>query len=703
MSIRRKIFFSTLAVLSFIYLIFSTAYYWQYQTIITKQRELHLLQIQTLLERRVNSHLRNAMFMYNQTHSSSDVSPQHKAFCDKRLETSIALFHQIPEFQELQTTVFDVHAHIVGGTQLTPPSRYPFLSSPTTVVTRLSSQRYQFVLPIQAHFEPLGIVVAEYPLPPFEGHQQRKLFGILGVSACVFLCLALLGAWGVGEFVARPLRTLATTMERTSLERIPSFSPQPLRTDEIGLLTKTFIRMMLRLRASFQEQADTQRALQASETQLREILEQIPLGIAVINTKGRLVFLNTFLRKFFHRNTKSQLVGKETIELFGVAFSEHFIQKVQSQLSAASLDPFTWQCLKERWCRATHTTITWQQQEPAVMTMVTDITEEVLKEARMEAEKQRMSQELQALKQKYPVTGFVGHSKPMQNVLKSLYQFATGPTSPSVMILGESGTGKEVAARTLHQLSNRREKPFVVVNCATLPKGLLESELFGHEKGAFTGAVKTRKGRFELADGGFLFLDEIGELPLEVQAKLLRVLQEKQFEPVGSSHTKTVDVRIIVATNRNLKKEMEAGRFREDLFYRLDVGFICMPPLREHKEDIPLLVGHFLKQYAPEEFIPQEVLNQLYAYNWPGNVRELFNKLEHYLSTGQLTFAKKGWPGGTDKFKLPSSLKAAVQATERRTIADALAVCGGNRTKAAKRLQIDRRTLYDKMKKFHLD
>jgi formate hydrogenlyase transcriptional activator len=219
-------------------------------------------------------------------------------------------------------------------------------------------------------------------------------------------------------------------------------------------------------------------------------------------------------------------------------------------------------------------------------------------------------------------------------VLQQIEQVAE--TDATVLILGESGTGKELIARAIHNISNRRRKPLVKINCAALPANLIESELFGHERGAFTGAMEKKLGRFELADGGTIFLDEIGELPVELQAKLLRVLQEGEFERLGNPKTIKVDVRVIAATNRNLEQAIEKREFREDLFYRLNVFPIHCPPLRERKEDIPFLVKHFCQKHESKigkkvMTIPSKVMDAFTAYDWPGNVRELENIIERAL------------------------------------------------------------------------
>ncbi len=235
----------------------------------------------------------------------------------------------------------------------------------------------------------------------------------------------------------------------------------------------------------------------------------------------------------------------------------------------------------------------------------------------------------------------VTQSKIFNKVLRKVEQVAA--TDATVLVLGETGTGKELIARAVHNLSARRQRPLVKINCAALPANLIESELFGHEKGAFTGALAKKIGRFELANEGTIFLDEIGDLSMELQAKLLRVLQEGEFERLGNANTLKVNVRVIAATNRNLDAEIEQGKFREDLYYRLNVFPILLPPLRERKEDIPLLVRHFVKKFSPRagkhiEAVPQKVMDTLQAYQWPGNVRELENIIERavIVSRGKL-------------------------------------------------------------------
>jgi PAS domain S-box-containing protein len=276
----------------------------------------------------------------------------------------------------------------------------------------------------------------------------------------------------------------------------------------------------------------------------------------------------------------------------------------------------------------------WSRPDPSgtyTRTMFVDITDRVLMEqekARLEAQNTYLREEIRS---EHNFEEIVGNSPALLAVLEQVEKVAA--TDSSVLILGETGTGKELFARAIHSRSARKHRPLVKVNCGAIAAGLVESELFGHVKGAFTGALQKRTGRFELADGGTLFLDEVGELPLDTQVKLLRVLQEREFEPVGSSRTVRVDVRVIAATNRDLEEAAGAGRFRADLLYRLNVFPLRIPPLRERKDDIPLLVGFFVTALAkklgkPLEGVGRTSMDHLLRYPWPGNIRELQNIIE---------------------------------------------------------------------------
>jgi two-component system NtrC family response regulator len=324
----------------------------------------------------------------------------------------------------------------------------------------------------------------------------------------------------------------------------------------------------------------------------------------------------------------------------------------------------------------------------------------------------------QELDKKYGFPNIVGESKSMQEILALVKRVAQ--SRATVLVTGESGTGKELIARAIHQCSTRAPRSFISVNCAALTETLLESELFGHERGAFTHAVAMRKGRFELADGGTLFMDEVAEMSQALQVKLLRVLQEMEFERVGGTRTIKVDVRVLAASNRDLKEEVEAGRFREDLFYRLNVVHLHLPPLRQRQEDIPLLAGHFINKYVQENLrdktrITPEALKLLVQYSWPGNIRELENVMERaVILCSNNTITAQDLPAelapapsesrlDIDRFiPLHTPLPEALDAIEEQMIRRALEKSGQVQVRAAEILGITKSLLQYKLKKYHL-
>jgi two-component system, NtrC family, response regulator AtoC len=346
----------------------------------------------------------------------------------------------------------------------------------------------------------------------------------------------------------------------------------------------------------------------------------------------------------------------------------------------------------------------------------------LLKSRNLESENVQLQQQLNT---RFGLENIIGVSPALQSVLDTVRQVA--PTRATVLLEGESGTGKELIAHAIHQLSPRARRPFVTVHCAALSANLLESELFGHEKGAFTGAFERREGRFEIADGGTLFLDEIGEIDSSVQVKILRVLETRSFERVGGSHTIHSDVRLVAATNRNLKKMVEEEKFREDLFFRLNVITIRLPALRERKEDIPLLAAHFLKEYNREnnkkvQAFSEDVLDLFHRYPWRGNIRELRNVVNHMVvmargdritmsevphevkvgvSEGVPTAHPSGAGAAAGEPRNPASLNLAEM--EQQLIKEALQQTGGNISKAAILLGISRRTLHRKLHELKLE
>ena len=322
----------------------------------------------------------------------------------------------------------------------------------------------------------------------------------------------------------------------------------------------------------------------------------------------------------------------------------------------------------------------------------------------------------EALSDRYGYGNIIGKSKPMLEIYDLIRKVAQ--SKASVLIAGASGTGKELIAKAIHYDSSRKDRPFVSVNCGALTETLLESELFGHEKGAFTGAVAMKKGRFELADGGTLFLDEVGEMPPALQVKLLRVLQEMEFERVGGTKTIQVDVRVLSASNKNLKEEVVEGRFREDLFYRLNVINIEVPPLRERVEDIRLLVNHFVQKYGQDESKDKIQLSAgawkaLYSYGWPGNVRELENAIERAVvlsSDGQIALedlpielSGKQEALDVERFiPLGAPLQTTLEQIEEKLVRRALKQCNNIQSHAAEMLGITKSLIQHKMKKYNI-
>ena len=459
----------------------------------------------------------------------------------------------------------------------------------------------------------------------------------------------------------------------------------------------------------------SEKRLQASEERFRDLFDQAPIAYVFEDTDTRFISANRAFMK---------LLGLEpedvpgTMGLSLVAPTKESQERVHESLAAE-------QAGEER----AHIEIElrrkddgrpifvqrWSKPEPDgkhTRTMLIDITERVLaqrEKARLQQQNQYLQEEIRSV---HNFEEIIGTSTPWKAVLKRVEQVAG--TDSTVLITGETGTGKELIARAIHDRSRRRERPLIKLNCAALPTGLVESELFGHEKGAFTGAVEKRVGRFTLAHGGTIFLDEIGELPQDVQAKLLRVLQEREFEPVGSARTTKVDVRVIAATNRDIAKAVAEKTFRADLFYRLNVFPIGLPPLRDRQTDIPLIAHYFVAKYAAKigravREIGKSTLDQLAAYAWPGNIRELENVIERAIiltigSTLELEPDVLGPPPAS--LEAPAAESGTLADAERRQIVRTLEktrwVIDGPRG-AAKVLGLHANTLRSRMRKLGIE
>ncbi|MGH9914247.1 MAG: sigma-54-dependent transcriptional regulator [Pyrinomonadaceae bacterium] len=344
------------------------------------------------------------------------------------------------------------------------------------------------------------------------------------------------------------------------------------------------------------------------------------------------------------------------------------------------------------------------------------VNENLLQTIRNAIRQRELFRENRALRRelgsRYSFSEIIGKSETLQSVFRLVEKIAT--TNTNILICGESGTGKELIARAIHHNSQRADHLFVAINCGALPESLLESELFGHVKGAFTGAITNKSGLFRAAEGGTVFLDEIGEIGLSMQVRLLRAVQEREVTPIGSSMPVQFDARIICATNRDLEKEVAAGNFREDLFYRLNVIEIFLPPLRERREDIPLLVRHFIartarEQLGEEKAIEDTALRALINYSWPGNVRELQNAIEHAFTLSNAKIARENLPprihlsapgSVNDSIRDPDGLKPTLNEIGRRYIYEIMAAVNQDKSRAANILGIDLSTLYRKLKRY---
>jgi formate hydrogenlyase transcriptional activator len=447
------------------------------------------------------------------------------------------------------------------------------------------------------------------------------------------------------------------------------------------------------------------------EHELRRITDAIPQVIVVLNPDGRTVYVNRVALEYTGlsieearaENFLDRVVHPEDIERFRVVRQDGLLKGVPFETEQRALGKdgkYRWFLIRYNpFCDEQGRLVRWYATG-------TDIEDRKVAELRLQNENVALREEIDGFSMFEEI---VGSCEPMRQVLKQVAKVA--PSHSTVLILGETGTGKELIARALHRRSNRAARAFVRVNCAAIPQSLIASELFGHEKGAFTGALQSRVGRFESADGGTLFLDEIGDLPMETQIALLRVLQEREFERVGSNHPISVDVRLIAATNRDLPAAVAAGTFRQDLFYRLNVVPIVVPPLRDRAADIPLLVEYFVGRYAKAagkkiRQIGKQTLEQLSAYDWPGNIRELQNVVERavILSERDTFFVDESWlKRERAESRQPREGLSTLSDREVEMIEAALAECYGRTSGpsgAAAKLGIPRSTLESKIRRF---
>lgn len=462
----------------------------------------------------------------------------------------------------------------------------------------------------------------------------------------------------------------------------------------------------------------TQRALEERELLYRSLTESVADGVVLVQD-GIILFVNNAFVDMFGFAGPEDVAGMEIVQLFDTDFRELFRKVFDPQERNADIGTLLWgMCVtkggKQIWV-STNRSVIRLKSRPAILATMRDITEQVLWEKSMQDEAEDLRKEniklRSCIKERYKFGNIIGKSLPMQNVYELILQAAS--TDASVIVLGESGTGKELVARAIHKMSTRAHKGFVPVNCGALPENLVESEFFGHRKGAFTGAHIDKTGYLYTADGGTLFLDEVGELGLNIQVKFLRALENGEYIPVGDSQVRKSNFRIIAATNKDFSELVSKGKVREDFYYRISVIPIVLPPLREKKEDIPLLVEHFLRLYSKGKktpIIPGRILEILYNHSWPGNVRELQSVLQRYLAVGNFDFLTINGKSQKIETRIKEefgdhemNLRSAIEAFEKHFILNALNQNQWHRGKVAALLGIDPKTLYTKIKKigFH--
>ena len=500
------------------------------------------------------------------------------------------------------------------------------------------------------------------------------------------------------------------TLEVCYLEERPKSDEGPFLKEERSLIDAIAERLGRIIERKLAEQT-----LRESEERYRVLAEKLADGVG-ITQDGRLVYVNDALCSKLGY-TSSQLLGVGPVTVFGEDNKAYF----RESLDVIKKDDFVeyWQgmCLdrngEQLWTETHQNLITWED-KPATLFAIRDITEAHNREIAIKEEVDHLRNEnirlKSSIRERYRFGDIIGKSPVMQEVYELILKAAA--TNAAVTINGESGTGKELVARAIHDMSDRRNGSFVAVNCGAIPENLLESEFFGYRKGAFTGAQVDKNGLLDIADGGALFLDEVGELAANLQVKLLRAIEGGGYRSVGGTKTKNSDFRIISATNRDLRDLLNKGLMRDDFFYRLQVIPITLPPLREHKEDIPLLVDHFLQQNDNDErlLIPSEIMETLMSYDWPGNVRELQNVLHRYLAVKRLDFmdvpgSQPVAPdnGSIEEFDLEGlNFHTATESFERDLLLKALKCNQWHKSKAASMLSLPRRTFFRKLKYFGL-
>lgn len=586
-----------------------------------------------------------------------------------------------------------------------------------------------------------GILRLGFSEAPYR-ERLNRLWVEMGAFTLGILLLALMGALFFVRRITRPLASLTLATQRIDAGHL-GVRVSDVKDDEVGLLASSFNRMVARIEEYTTRLEDQTMELDRAHQQtrtfcvvVREIgaLRSLPeIGTFLIHKFSRLIECEDMSLLVLGRNQNlmfvltaggSKVVQKSNVvdEIYAVLSTctepgflkeplsyPSLIPEMGNGNTAQMVFPFRHEndllgglvvnCSRD--C---------SQEKMEIVSLILSQAAGVILRAEIQEEEMREFRD--RLEETPGFLGMAGKDPKMHVIYKLLED--TAPTDATVLVQGESGTGKELIALAIHTLSHRKDNPFVVINCSAYPSDLLESELFGHEKGAFTGAMRQKRGRFEQADGGTVFLDEIGEISSSAQIKLLRVLQTRKFERVGGEQTQSVDVRVVAATNRDLLSEVKAGRFREDLYYRINVIPIHLPPLKERQNDVPLLARYFLKRFSLEQgkniqgFSP-DAMRCLLEYPWPGNVRELENSVEHAtvlakIDRIEVTDLPAALLPADKGLSQPSKTRSGTLAErESHLLQETLEECGWNKKEVARILGISRNTLYVKLKKYGID
>lgn len=502
------------------------------------------------------------------------------------------------------------------------------------------------------------------------------------------------------------------SLEVSYLKEKPEIDEGPFLKEERNLINAIAERL-----GKIIKRMRSERALQESEARYKILTEQVADGVVLVQEGSCLFANNAFAAMFGHDNI-DRIAGTEAIDLVPKDFKQSFLDfhKVLEEDGFGERifqGKYKKKNGQEFWAEAHLNKIRWNG-APAVLSTIRDITANKLKEIEIKKESEHLRQEniklRSSIKERFRFGNIIGKSSSMQEVYELILK--AGASDANVIIYGASGTGKELVAHALHKVSNNVDKKLVSVNCGAIPENLLESEFFGHVKGAFTGADTDAHGYLDLADGGTLFLDEIGELSIDLQVKLLQVTDKGCYSPVGSNRTRTSTFRIIAATNKDLVDLVNKGLMREDFFYRINVIPISLPPLRNRKEDIPLLIDHFMKKYGGNKppSIPGEIMDAIYNYHWPGNIRQLQNVLHRFITLNKLEFigasnANSIELEGVSKAIMDQKgqkLHAAIKDFERKLIVRTLHKNNWHKSQVASILDINRKTLFKKIKQHNI-